>query len=759
MRGARWPGIVMFLLIGASSATARESEGQLRPIPVDTLLGMTFIKEIQPITVTADGRRVAFTIEDRRLKRPVENSNTFAFDGCRIMIADTSSGSLTDVSPAGYSAWMPTWSPDESVLAFFADDGSGTHLWTWSATSGAKRLSRNVLMLNPWAEIQWVKQGSAVVVPSSDLPMQAETAGNVGGADNGESHKPSVEVWTSPRADGNASARGPTVMDQHLIEIDLKSGEATALPYASSGIAAVAPDGNSFVYARRRPDIHRVEAAQYQSYSDLWLVSLKDDKPVRIAEALPLAFPLSARASWSPDGQFVAYRSLGLPAERKVVIVRVGWPSAQQPFETNQCPVSGSFVSEAPLWMPDSSAVIFPDGNSVRECSFSAGLRTIATIEGVQLGRVLKRSQARVWFPALKASIWVLGRSAGRSLDALYELDPRNGAVTIIAESERNIGDPSRLQVSASDNGEVVVFPSESASEPADLWMIRNRQAPQRLTTLNPALSTIDMGKRELLEWTNPAGQKGRALLLLPAGYVAGRKYPTIVWVYQQATSNYANTFGLSGQQFYNLQMFATRGYAVLFPDIDWKPGSVMRGIGEQVIPAVDHVIQRGLADPERIGVLGHSSGGYDVLSLLVQTNRFRAAMESNGPGIYDLASEFASRTGDIAWSDWVTKQMGIGAPPWKRPQTYIENSPGYHLDEITTPLLMLEGLSDTSDNVAQSEYLFSALSWLGKPVEYRRYPGEPHAPEWWSPANKRDAEIRMLNWFSEYLGGAGAGK
>src|SRR5260370_15615086 len=180
-----------------------------------------------------------------------------------------------------------------------------------------------------------------------------------------------------------------------------------------------------------------------------------------------------------------------------------------------------------------------------------------------------------------------------------------------------------------------------------------------------------------------------------------------------------------------------------------------MRGIADQVLPGIDQEIENGIADPQGIGLIGHSSGSYDVLALLVQSDRCRAALVSGG-GLYDLASSFAGGEGNYS-SDWVTKQLGLGGPPWRAPQVYVDNSPAYHLDRVTTPLLMLEGLGDSPWIVAQSEYLFSALKFLGKSVEYRRYDGEQHAPEWWTGANKRDAEVRMLNWFSEHLHGVGA--
>lgn len=762
MRRARRFAFLVVLLFRISNGFAAQLDNRLHPISVDSLLGMTFFKEFQPLAMTADGRWVAFTTEDRRLKRSVQ-SNIPQFDGCRIVVADTSSGRLTEITPPGSSAWMPSWSPDGSHLAFFADDGNGTHLWTWSAGGGPNRVTRSPFAVNPWAEIRWLMAGSAVVVPISGVRIAESSQNTLATQHDGGPDKPTVQVRISPRRalhTQSAAPDGQNQIDQRLIEIDIATGNTTELSSASSGAAAVAPDGRRLVQARYRSDIQRRDRAQYQSYMDLWLVSVNGDQPVRLAEAVPLSFPLSARVSWSPSGGYIAYRTLGLAEERKVVIVRVGLQAGTDSVDAAECAV-GNAADEAPLWKDDSSAVIFPDGDSIRECSVAGGRqRTLATIKGVRLDYILSRTHDRVWSPSNKPAIWVIGRSMGGGSDGIYEIDVLTGKAATILEDQRAIGGNVRVvpHVSASDNGELVVFTSESAAEPADLWSIRNGQAPKRLTTLNPVFSTLEMGKRELLEWKNSAGERSRALVLLPAGYAPGRKYPTIIWVYAEATSKYANVFGMCGLQFYNLQMFATRGYVVLYPDITWKPGIVMRSIADQVLPAIDQLIQTGVSDPERIGVIGSSSGGYDVLALLVQTGQFRAAMVSNGVGIYDLASMFAGDMDYMHTADWVMKQMRIGAPPWNTPQAYVDNSPSYHLDHITTPLLILEGLSDTGwNNVAQSEYLFSALSWLGKSVEYRRYPGEDHGTDWWSPVNKRDAEVRMLNWFSEYLGGIGA--
>jgi len=741
--------VVLFIV---SNVFGSDRNTRLEPIPVDSLFGMTVMEETQWPAMTSDGKWVAFTLEDRRHRRLPSHSTTL-FDGCRVVIADTSSGKLTEVTPPGYSAWMPSWSPDNSRLAFFADDGTGTYLWLWGASGQSKRVTSRPVRVLGLTEIRWIMHGSAVVIAISDIDANRP---NPSPSPTGSPEQLTVQVRISPPQMADASSKSTSragETEPRLTRVDVNTGEMTDIT-AAYGVAAVAPDGSRFVYASHRSDINRKGGAQYQQYWDLWLASVNTNRRVRLAEAAPLGFPFSARVSWSPDGRYVAYRTLGLPEERKIVIIPVASDIANAIPRAAQCD-AGSRVHEAPLWDEDSTRVIFANDDSVRECSATdGGVRTLATVKGFRITQIVKRGYDSIWSPARKKAVWILARSTAGSTDAIYEVDLGTGAMQTIYEGQRTIGGISANQICASSHGDIVVFSSESATDPPDLWRLGNGQGPTQLTTLNPALSQIEMGKREFLEWTTAEGQKSRGLVLLPAGYEPGRRYPMIVWVYSHATDILANGFGLNSEQFYNLQMFATRGYVVLFPDVTWNPGTVMRGIADQVLPAIDQAVKSGIADPGRIGVIGHSSGAYDVLALLVQSDRFHAALLSGG-AVYDFASTFAGKMNFTP--DWVMKQMGLGVPPWRAPQVYVDNSPVYHLDRITTPLLMLEGLGDDAWNVTQSEYLFSALNFLGKQVEYRGYAGEEHAPEWWTAANKRDAEVRMLNWFSEYLHGVGA--
>ena len=125
-------------------------------------------------------------------------------------------------------------------------------------------------------------------------------------------------------------------------------------------------------------------------------------------------------------------------------------------------------------------------------------------------------------------------------------------------------------------------------------------------------------------------GEALHGALLLPSKYQKGQRYPLVVWVYGgELESNRLDTSGFA-YDIVNMQLLATRGYAVLLPDSPQHDGgSPMADLAKTVLPGVNKVIEMGIADPERLGVMGHSGGGYSTLALIVQTKRFKGAVES----------------------------------------------------------------------------------------------------------------------------------
>jgi dipeptidyl aminopeptidase/acylaminoacyl peptidase len=287
------------------------------------------------------------------------------------------------------------------------------------------------------------------------------------------------------------------------------------------------------------------------------------------------------------------------------------------------------------------------------------------------------------------------------------------------------------------------------------VWIAgRDAANPRRLTTLNPKLDSVSLGTSRLIRWVTSRGDTLRGALLLPASYAPGRRYPLVVKLYAGSTlSNNVNRFGGSGPGVENFQLLSSRGYAVLLPDVPQRLGSPMKDIADAVLPALDTVVAMGVADPNAIGVTGHSYGGYSTLALITQSTRFKAAVSSAGPA--NLVAMYGQMGADggafgIGWSE--TGQGLMGGTPWQYRDRYVENSPITYLDRVTTPLLIVQGGIDHTVPPWQSDAVFVGLRRLGKEVAYARYDGEDHWEGTWSPANATDYWKRVISWFDDHL-------
>src|SRR6266403_579877 len=159
------------------------------------------------------------------------------------------------------------------------------------------------------------------------------------------------------------------------------------------------------------------------------------------------------------------------------------------------------------------------------------------------------------------------------------------------------------------------------------------------------------------------------------------------------------------------------------------------------------------IADPSRLGVMGHSYGGYSVLSLVVQTKRFKAAVATDGySDLTALYGEMSKDGSAFGQSLAESGQLLVGGPPWQFPEGYIENSPLFYLDRVETPLLIVHGGADETVLPFLSEETFVGLRRLAREAEYARYEGEGHSPLYWSYANQLDFCNRVIAWFEGHL-------
>jgi dipeptidyl aminopeptidase/acylaminoacyl peptidase len=236
------------------------------------------------------------------------------------------------------------------------------------------------------------------------------------------------------------------------------------------------------------------------------------------------------------------------------------------------------------------------------------------------------------------------------------------------------------------------------------------------------------------------------AVLLKPRGYRDGARYPLIILVHGGPTGRWSDAFEPWGQ------LLASRGYAVLYPNIrgsvgygsdfvemnraDWGGGDF-----KDVMAGVDAMIERGIADPARLGIGGWSYGGYMSEWAITQTTRFKAAVA--GAGLSDLASEFGTEDSS-AYDEWF---FGL---PYEDPQPFVKSSPITYIKRARTPTLILQGAADVVDPIGQSQQLYRALKRYGVPTELVLYPREGHGFS--EEKHLLDRLNRILDWFATYL-------
>jgi hypothetical protein len=173
----------------------------------------------------------------------------------------------------------------------------------------------------------------------------------------------------------------------------------------------------------------------------------------------------------------------------------------------------------------------------------------------------------------------------------------------------------------------------------------------------------------------------------------------------------------------------------------------------EVVLPAVDSLVERGIADPERLGIMGHDRGAYGVNCIVTQTARFKAAVSIGGDS--DLVGKYFALSGQgiSTGMDANEAVSDLQKTIWGDRRPYLDHSPLFHLDRAETPLLLMHGEKGVYPPVVQSQEMFTGLRRLGKTVSLAIYPdeGSPDIGQW-EHENMVDAWGRILEWFGRYL-------
>jgi dienelactone hydrolase len=290
--------------------------------------------------------------------------------------------------------------------------------------------------------------------------------------------------------------------------------------------------------------------------------------------------------------------------------------------------------------------------------------------------------------------------------------------------------------------------------------------APVKVFEANTFLRDISHADIEKIEYQSLEGHSLKAWVVFPVEREATKRYPLVSLVYAGRIQGDSPPAGASmfSDPSLNPHLLAAKGYAVLIPSMPLEPrgqaSDPLARLTNGLMPAVDKLIEMGIADPDRLGLIGRSFGGYTTYGLLTQTNRFRAAVALAGAS--DLISLYGTFDARSRYTDYAherlphtvileTGQGAMGAPPWRDLDRYIRNSPLFQVERIETPVMIIHGDMDYV-GIQQGEELFTALYRLNKRARFVRYWGEAHILQ--GPAAIQDMWERVYDWFGYYLKG-----
>ena len=363
-----------------------------------------------------------------------------------------------------------------------------------------------------------------------------------------------------------------------------------------------------------------------------------------------------------------------------------------------------------------------------------------------------------------------------------HVVDPRTGVkierkpvTTIVSQppSRPNLPPPPQpdarlLTLAPTDDAALYVANGPNGSH---LWLAGGAGRPLsssfKIWQANEWMQNVKLGRAESFTYKAADGSAQTAWLLLPSDYVRGTRLPVVTIVYPGSVYRATEPAAFSPFRvnFEHPQLFAALGYAVLLPSMpepkNTSDSHALESLPNGVIPAIDAAIANGVADAKRIAVLGQSDGGFAVLGLITQTNRFRSAIASAGFSNFDsLYGTFYGqyRHGDsgrpeaaqvLRMLQLEKGVMGLGGPPWKEPDRYRENSAIHRAHKVETPLMLIHGELDFIP-IQQSEEFFTALFRQDKRVRFLRYAGEGHTIS--DRANVLDLWQQIEKWLAETM-------
>ncbi len=749
------------------------SEGEeMNPLTLEDLLKFnTFVGRV-PIDITFDGNWIAYNTQNREQYEGGGGNSAYSKTGVMIEMAygtvwvmNTRTGEHRNLTPDWGSSWAPRWSPDGTRLAFYSDRMGKPHLYVWNRESDDTQAftSATVRTFFGFEVPKWTPDGRFVLfksISAIDTPTNEKSVQDNSQISSKTSPKPSfVVVWDWPKRElqkqkdestqdnkqPNRKERGRG--NQDLVIADTKTGQTFSLMkgYAIRSFD-IAPSGE---YVAVTVSLGSETIDAQQQLFDLYTLPL----PKALSEAssteieplvrkIRLAYGITV--NWSPDSKYVAWTTGGEGgklASGNAYVVDVETGIVRNLTESLDVDLGRSY--QPPLWTAESEALLCIAKRNVWKVPLNGG-----AIQN--LTENFEFSVHDVFYPSEGYTPWMVDNAVIiRASHSFYRLSLTDDTITLLHKDEHRYVHAGRFRQDVAEKTGECVYVVESNQEPQNIWLSdATFKSPRQITDVNPHLKTIDFGSSELIEWTLEDGQTVKGILALPPEASEKNPVPMIVEVYPEGTSSSGiNRFSFAKNLWhFDPGMFVSRGYAVFLPDFPVGKIEPYKQFSSVVLPGIDAAIATKKVDPERLGVIGHSFGGYTVNVLITQTTRFKAAIAVASAS--NVISGFLSQH-NTGWYE--VGQFGMGGPLWEFPQRYIDGSPVFHLDKVETPLLLIHGDQDFTP-FEQAQEMFMGLARLGKEVVLLTYKEADHWPGFWSNEKLADYWERVLNWFDEYL-------
>jgi dipeptidyl aminopeptidase/acylaminoacyl peptidase len=558
-------------------------------------------------------------------------------------------------------------------------------------------------------------------------------------------------------------SRRPGFEHTQIYIIPVDGGEARRVTSAENSVVMFkwSPDGKWFAYTVTSPKTKEEQEAERKGKD--WVVADRNYKHIRL-HAIEVASKKSQLVTttdltvhdfdWSPDG-------------RQLVVAAAETPTVDDSFmklKILTVPLSGGapkLVAKTagklsqPRWSPDGKWIAWLGATAFND-PFAGSVFVAPAASGESDNLTPNYEGTALWLS------WAPKEPSTLAFIGIERQDTR--AYTLAIASKKRTPIPTgNLSLtggmSFSRDGKRVALTASTPSHPSEVFVSDVSEPgaggsnPKRLTNLNPRLDQVALGQQEIVRWKSVDGLEIEGVIVKPVGYRAGQRYPVVMQPHGGPEA--ADLNGWLGTYSRWGQMLAGSGFVTFYPNYR---GSIGRGpkyamadhrdlMGKEfqdMLAGLDHLVNVGIADADRIGIGGGSYGGYtSAWAATYGSERFKAAVMFAG------ISNWHSMTGT---SDIFLENSTVhwDAIMYDNYALYWERSPIAHIKRAKTPMLIVHGAADPRVPISQSQEMYTALKWKGVPVEFVTYPREGHGIA--ERAHQEDFMRRVISLFEKYL-------